>query len=123
MCIKHLLGVRKNTTTSLGLVEIGLPTFKALVLKRQRKIFKPMWAERENMIDDPFSHAMHLVKNSNISTARYLNNLIANDVEDISHSMNNLYQELNNSQSSRSIFIEKLIQFYVYMIFILLKSL
>ena len=61
-CIKHLLGVRKNTTTSICLVELGLPTLKALVTQRQRKFFKTMWAERENMIDDPFSHAMRLVK-------------------------------------------------------------
>ncbi|CAL4086104.1 unnamed protein product, partial [Meganyctiphanes norvegica] len=103
-CIKHLLGVRKNTTTSLCLVELSFPTLKALVTQRQRKFFKTMWAERENMIDDPFPHAMRLAKNSNTSTARYLNSLIANDVDDKSQSMNNLYQEINNSQSSKSIF-------------------
>ena len=37
MCIKHLLGVRKNTTTSLCLVELGLPSLKALVTPRHRK--------------------------------------------------------------------------------------
>ena len=63
-----------------------------------------MWAEQENMIDDPFSHAMRLVNNSNTSTARYLNSLIAIDVDDISQSMNKLYQEINNSKISRTIF-------------------
>ncbi|CAL4234322.1 unnamed protein product [Meganyctiphanes norvegica] len=62
MCIKHLLFVRKNTTTSLCLVELDLPTLKALVTQRQRKFFKTIWAERENMIDDPISHAIRLVK-------------------------------------------------------------
>ena len=52
MCIKHLLGVRKNTTTSLCMVELGLPPLKALVAQRQRKCFKKMWAEWDDIFVD-----------------------------------------------------------------------
>ena len=104
MCVKHLLGVRKNTTTSLCLVELGYPPLKALVTHKQRKFFRKMWAEREGMLDDPFSHAVRLIKDTNISTARYINNLIGNDIDDISQSMDILHQEIINSQSSRCIY-------------------
>ena len=108
MCIKHLLGVRKNTTNTLCLVELGCPPLKALVAQRQRKFFKHMWAERENMIDDPFFFAIKLVKNSNISTGRHINNLINNDFDDIGQSMNNLHQEISNSQSSKCIYYKEI---------------
>ena len=76
MCIKHLLGVRKSTTNSLCLIELGLPSLKALVTYRQRKFFKKMWAERVGMFDDPFAHAVNLIKNSDIPTSRLVKNLI-----------------------------------------------
>ena len=104
MCIKHLLGVRKNTTTALCMIELGLPPLKALVAQRQRTFFKKMWAEREGMFEDPFTHALMLVKNSNISTARYINNLIENDFDDVSQSMNNLFQGVTNNPSSKCIY-------------------
>ena len=102
MCIKHLLGVRKNTTNSLCLVELGLPTLKALVIHRQRKYFKIMWDERRNMIDDPFSHALNLVKNSNTATARYVNDLITKDVDDIGQSLRRIQEEVNTNRSQSS---------------------
>ena len=108
MCIKHLLGVRKNTTNTLCLVELGCPPLKALVAQRQRKFFKRMWAERVNMIDDPFFFAIQLVRNSNISTGRHINNLINNDFDDVGQSMNNLHQEIINSQSSKCIYYKEI---------------
>ena len=108
MCIKHLLGVRKNTTNTLCLVELGCPPLKALVAQRQRKFFKRMWAERVNMIDDPFFFAIQLVRNSNISTGRHINDLINNDFDDVGQSMNNLHQEIINSQSSKCIYYKEI---------------
>ena len=108
MCIKHLLGVRKNTTTSLCLVELGLPSLKALVTQRQRKFFKKMWAEREGMVDDPFAHAMALIRNTNIPAARFLNNLIENDLDDISQSKNDLSQAVQTSQSSKCVYYREI---------------
>ena len=109
MCIKHLLGVRKNTTNSLCLVELGLPTLKALVIHRQRKYFKIMWDERRNMIDGPFSHALNLVKNSNTATARYVNDLITKDVDDIVQSLRRIQEEVNTNrnQSSKNTYYKK----------------
>ena len=108
MCIKHLLGVRKNTTNTLCLIELGLPPLKALVAQRQRHFFKKMWAERGNMIDDPFRYAIFLTKNSNNSTSRYLNDLIDNDFDDIGQAMNSLYQEVNNSQKSKCTYYKEI---------------
>ena len=108
MCIKHLLGVRKNTTNTLCLVELGCPPLKALVAQRQRKFFKRMWAERVNMIDDPFFFAIQLVRNSNITTGRHINDLINNDFDDVGQSMNNLHQEIINSQSSKCIYYKEI---------------
>ena len=101
MCVKHLLGVRNNTTTALCLVELGFPPLKAIVKERQRKFFKKIWAERRDMRDDPFSHAMRLMRDANVSTMRYINDLIENEVDDIGQAMEDLHAFINNSQSSR----------------------
>ena len=103
-----MLGVRKNTTNTLCLVELGCPPLKALVAQRQRKFFKRMWAERVNMIDDPFFFAIQLVRNSNITTGRHINDLINNDFDDVGQSMNNLHQEIINSQSSKCIYYKEI---------------
>ena len=108
MCIKHLLGVRKSTTTSLCLIELGLPSLKALVTYRQRKFFKKMWAEREGMVDDPFAHAINLIRNTNIPTARLINNLIEIDVDDVGQSINNLCQQVLTSQSSKCMYYKEI---------------
>ena len=70
--------------------------------------FKKMWAEREDMLDDPFSHVMHLMRNSNTSTARYITNLIGSDMDDVSQAMNLLHQEVTNSQSSRCTYYKEI---------------
>ena len=40
-----------------------------------------MWTEREDMFDDPFPYAMDPIRNrnTNISTDRFINNLIESD--------------------------------------------
>ena len=67
-----------------------------------------MWAERVNMIDDPFFFAIQLVRNSNITTGRHINDLINNDFDDVGQSMNNLHQEIINSQSSKCIYYKEI---------------
>ena len=108
MCIKHLLGVRKTTTNTLCLIELGLPPLKALIMQRQRHFFKNMWAERGDMFDDPFRYAMLLVRNSRTPTSRFLNDLIDRDVDDIGQSMNNLHQEVIDSQKSKCIYYKRI---------------
>ena len=48
MCIKHLLGVRKNTTNNLCLIGLGLPPLKALVAQRQRHFFQKNVGQTRN---------------------------------------------------------------------------
>ena len=91
MCVKHLLGVRKSTTNSLCLIELGLASLKALGTCRLHKFFKKMQAEREGMFDDPFAHAVNLIRISNIPTSRLINNLIEIDVDDVGQYIKNLY--------------------------------
>ena len=107
MCVKHLLGVRKNTTSVLCLIELGIPPLKAIIAQRQRKFFKQMWTERRNLVDDPFSHILALVRNSNISVARYLNDIIENEEDDIGQAMSKMYQDVTNSQSTRCIYYKE----------------
>ena len=54
------------------------------------------------MIDDPFSHALNLVKNSNTATARYVNDLITKDVDDIGQSLRRIQEEVNTNRSQSS---------------------
>ena len=51
--IKQLLGVRKSACNDLCYLEVGMPTLKAIVMDKQRKFFKSMWRERNEMVDDP----------------------------------------------------------------------
>ena len=67
-----------------------------------------MWAEREGMFDDPFAHAMNLIRNTNIPTARLINNLIEIDVDDVGQSINNLYQKVLSSQSSKCMYYKEI---------------
>ena len=52
------------------------------MVERQHKIFKKIWSEKEDMFDDPFAYAMVPIRNrniTNISTDRFINNLIESD--------------------------------------------
>lgn len=100
-CIKQLLGVRKTTSNNLCLVELGYPPLNALVTAKQRKFFRNMWAERNNVEDDPFAHAVQLMLNYNSHTSRYVRSLIFNEVDDIQNAMNRMKQDITISMSSR----------------------
>ena len=108
MCIKHLLGVRKTTNTNLCMVELGLPPLKSLVKEKQRKFFRDMWVERRDMADDPLNFMLRLTLSSNTSASRYVKDLLDNDVHDTSEAMNNIIQNVCNSNSSKCIYYKSI---------------
>ena len=101
--IKQLLGVRMSTCNDLCYTELGVPPLKALVTYKQRQFFTSMWRERRNMTDDPLIFAINNTLNSNISTSRYISQLINQDINDIVVARESLKQSISLSQSSRRI--------------------
>ena len=51
-CVKHLLGVRRTTTTDLCLIEIGLPSLAERVKKNQLVAITKLVDNRRGMEDD-----------------------------------------------------------------------
>ena len=101
ICIRYLLGVRKTTNTNLCMVELDLPPLKALVKQKQKKFFKKMWTERRFMDDDPLAYMIHLVLNSRFLTQTYIKDLLESDINDVNIALNNLKQDIINSDSSK----------------------
>ena len=104
MCIKHLLGVRKNTNNDLCMVELGCPPLKALVKQKQAKFFKSMRTDRENMADDPLNLMLSLTIDSNISTGKYIKSIIETEIDYECEALNLVIQRVNNSESSKCIY-------------------
>ena len=108
MCIKHLLGVRKSTSTNLCMIELGFPPLKSLVKQRQRKFFKSMWADRCNMVDDPLNFMLGVTLSSNTPLSRYVKDLLDNDLNDTNVAINNIIENVNNSNSSKCIYYKSI---------------
>ena len=99
--IKQLLGVRMSTCTDVCYAELGLPPLKFLVMAKQRKFLQRMWGERQLMVDDPWVHAVKLVLETNITTSRYIDGLIDNNIDDAKAGKDYVKLALSNSTSSR----------------------
>ena len=56
------------------------------------------------MFADPFAHAMALIRNTNIPTANFLNNLIESDLNDINQFRNDWSQAVLTNQSSKCVY-------------------
>ena len=100
MCLKSLLGVRSSTTNNLCLVELGYPPLKSLVKSRQRKFMKKMFHERRYMVDDPFIFAVNNLLSVNISTSRYMRNLIHIEEDDIGIALGEIKLKINSADDS-----------------------
>ena len=60
-----------------------MPPLRALVKAKQRKFFKKMWLERNDLDNDPLMHAMRVVLGYNYSISRYLNDMTSNYTNDV----------------------------------------
>lgn len=100
-CIKQLLGVRKTTNNDVCMVELGLPSLRALIKEKQRKFFHKMWLERNTMDDDPLMHAVRLVLNYNDQVSRYITDITFNNFEDVEEAKREIRLNIINSASNR----------------------
>ena len=108
-CIKQLLGVRKTTGNDICLVELGLPPLRALVKAKQRKFFKKMWLERNEMNNDPLMHAMRVTLRYNDAISRYLKDMTTNyRTNDIKEAQVILNASISNSTSNRLLFYKSI---------------
>ena len=99
--IKQLLGVRMTTCNEVCYLELGLPPLRALVTSRQRKFFRCMWRDRRDMNDDPWAHAIRLVREANTPTGRFVSDLISQEKDDVGEAISALRTSVAASSSSR----------------------
>ena len=102
-CLKRLLGVRKSTCNDVCYVESGYPPLHELVRYRQHKFFRSMWQERALYEDDPLTHVIKLVIETNTPTSRIVRELISTEETDLTVAMLNVKDGIINSISSRRI--------------------
>ncbi|MPC20584.1 hypothetical protein E2C01_013538 [Portunus trituberculatus] len=67
------------------------------------KFFQRMWNERRHMVDDPWVHAVNLIRNTNVTTSRYIDALIRDKVEDVNVGKESVKRAIENSTSSRRV--------------------
>ena len=77
--IRCLLGVRKNTSTDLCLIEAGIPPLKHVISKRRCKYLRDMI--ELNDLEQPFTYVYKLCKDNNTPTFRYLSKCLSYDLE------------------------------------------
>lgn len=99
--IKQLLGVRMSTCNEICYLELGMPPVKAIVAQKQRKYFRNMWSERRAMDDDPWTHVVRLVLESDTLTSRRVFDLIHRDADDFGEAMAAVKLSVRSSNSSR----------------------
>ena len=107
-CIKELLGVRITTNNDICMVELGLPSLKALVKEKQRKYFHKVWTERNDMVDDPLMHVLRLVLNYNDKVSRYINDMTLSDFNDVEEDKHRMRLNIRNSLSNRLTFYKQI---------------
>ncbi len=73
----------------------------SVVTTRQRKFFRKMWRERQDMVDDPLSHAIRVLHTNSTVTSRCIFDLIHDDVDDIQSAMDNLKTNLHVALSPK----------------------
>ena len=107
-CTKQLLGVRKTTNNDMCMVELGLPSLRALIKAKRRKFLHKIWSARDTMNDDPLMHAMRIVMSHNDQVSRYITDLTFNDVDDVEEAKQKMRLDIINSGSNRSTFYKKI---------------
>ena len=110
--IKVVLGVRQTTPNDIALVEIGMPSLEALVLKKQENFFCKILEERQDLYDDPFMHVFRMIADS--ALGRHIKNVALgrqtakhNPVENIrtaTGSKLTLYRKINPRLEAPSIY-------------------
>ena len=101
--LKMLLGVRSNTTNDICLLESGYPSLNALVKSRQKKFFKRMISERNDMLDDPFIHSIRITRADNSSLMNYIDQLVDNEEDFVAVDIDKRKEYVRASNRTKSI--------------------
>ena len=97
--------MRKTTSNDVCMVELGLPSLRALIKQRQRNFFHKMWLERNTMDDDPLIHIVKFVLGYNDQVSRYINDITFNNSNDVEEAKRQMRLNIMNSTSNRLSFI------------------
>ena len=71
-CVRTLLGVRKTTATELCMVEIGVPTLSQRVGTLHKSAIEKLTTQRANLLDDPFTFALSVARETRCPAAHYI---------------------------------------------------
>ena len=77
--VRCLLGVRKNTSIELCLVESGIPPIQYVLAKRRQKFFASNL--NSNDIEQPLIYAYHLCREYNTPTYRFISRCLVENIE------------------------------------------
>jgi hypothetical protein len=103
--VKALLCVRTTTANHLCLVELGLPKLVDFVKQRQHNFFTRMMQEREGMEnEDPLMHVLQLVRQSNTSSWKYIQNLLQGNINFETQGIEHLQDYIKVNVASKSKF-------------------
>ena len=103
-CTKQLLGVRKTTNYDMYMVELGLPSLRALIKAEHRKFLHKIWSARNTMNDDPLMHAMRIVMSHNDQVSRYIKQKMKLDITNSGSNRLTLYKKINQNLSVHEIY-------------------
>ena len=98
--VKCLLGVRITTANDLCYTELGVPSLKNYVKRKQYQFFSKMMSERQGMSDDPLCFALELTRTHNHKLYQYITNL-SNSCEDFGKCDAALRGKIRNSQRTK----------------------
>ena len=98
--IKVLLGVRQTTANDSCLLELGYPPLKYWIKQRQLNFLKSVISQRQELDNDPLMFALHLIQDSGSQSARYIDELLA-DEDYYTKGVEQLKETVRNSAKSK----------------------
>ena len=78
--VRCLLGVRKNTSIELCLVESGIPPIQYVLAKRRQKFFTSNL--NSNDIEQPLIYAYHLCREYNTPAYNFISRCLVDNIEE-----------------------------------------
>ena len=97
--IKSVLGVRKTTSNTLCLIELGYPPLKSYIKNRQKIFLSKAIEERQCLSDDPLMFSININKHCNTKTWKYIHHVISN--EHINSGIESLKQSVHSSTKTK----------------------
>ena len=99
--IKCMLHVRTTAPNDLCLLELDMPSLKAVVKDRQTKFYKRIVEARREMDDDPFNFAIALARENNLKCWQLIRSIMDDETNVISNDIECRKRSVNQSQGSK----------------------